>query len=134
MNFVGRRTVDSCQRFISSQKKMHLFVTTARRAFAFPLRRETQVALTWALFRRSNGASNGSAFCGADCLVRKETSRRSEVDNLSVSSLGTARLFVATLRFQLGGKICQFGRAMMFARPSVLFRLQGSIAYGMTGR
>ena len=83
---------------------MHVFAVTSEHAFAFPLRHEMQAALTWALFRRSNGGSDGFSFCGANSLVREEISRKSGVDSLGASSLGTVRMFAIVLRSDLGGK------------------------------
>jgi len=109
MNFVGRRTVDNCQRFARPQKAMHIFAAISGHAFAFPLLHERQAALTWVLFRRSSGGgSDGFSLCGSDSLVRKETPRRSGVDSLGAISLGPARRFVIALRFHLDGKNCQF--------------------------
>jgi hypothetical protein len=108
MNFVGRRTVDNCQRFARPQKAMHIFAAIARHTFAFPLLHERQAALTWVLFRRSNSGSDGFSLCGSDSVVRKETPRRSEVDNLGAISLGPARRFVIALRFHLDGRNCRF--------------------------
>ena len=128
MNFVGRRTVDNCQRFARSQKAMHVFAVTSEHAFAFPLRHEMQAALTWALFRRSNGGSDGFSFCGANPLVCEETSRRSGVDSLGASSLGIGRLFVIVLRSHSGGKELLVQKVDA-ARPSFsAFPPRGSIS------
>jgi hypothetical protein len=108
MKFVGRRTVGNCQRFARPQKAMHILAAMARHAFIFPLLHERQAALTWVLFRRSNGGSDGFSLCGSDSLVRKETPRRSGVDNLGAISLGPARCFVIALRFDLDRKDCKF--------------------------
>jgi hypothetical protein len=102
MNFVGCRIVVDCQRFAKSHKAIHIFAVTFGHAFFFPLRHETQAALIWTLFRRSNGGSDGFSFCGAGSLARKETSRRSGVDNLGASSLGPARLFCHCASISLG--------------------------------
>jgi hypothetical protein len=104
MNFVGRRTVHNCQRFAMPQKAMHIFAAIARHAFAFPLLHERQAALTWVLFRRSNGSSDGFSLCGSDALVRKGTPRRSGKDGLGAISLDPARRFVIALRFHSDGK------------------------------
>jgi len=117
MNFVGRRTVDNCQRFARSQKAMHIFAATSEHTFAFPLRQEMQAALTWALFRRNNGGSDGFSFCEVGSLVRKETFRRSGVDTFGAISLGVTRLFIIALRFRFGGKNCQYRKAMLLDHP-----------------
>jgi hypothetical protein len=97
MKFVGRRTVSNCQRFVRPQKAMHILAAMARHAFVFPLLHERQAALTWVLFRRSNGGSDGFSLCGSDSLVRKETPRRSGKDGLGAIILGPARRFVIAL-------------------------------------
>jgi hypothetical protein len=68
---------------------MHILAAMARHAFVFLLLHERQAALTWVLFRRSNG--------GSDSLVRKETPRRSGKDGLGAIILGPARRFVIAL-------------------------------------
>jgi len=108
MSFVGRRTVDNRQRFARPQKAVHIFAAIARHAFAFPFLHERQAALTWVLFRRSNGNIDGFSLCGSDSLVRKETPRRSGKDNHGAINLGPARRFVIALRFHLYGKVRQF--------------------------
>jgi len=87
---------------------MHILAAIARHAFVFPLLHERQAALTWVLFRRSNGGSYNFSLCRSDSLVRKETPRRSGKDGLGAISLGPARRFVITLRFHLDGENCQF--------------------------
>jgi len=108
MDFVGRRTVDNCQRFARPQKAMHILAAIARHAFVFPLLHERQAALTWVLFRRSNGGSHSFSLCRSDSLVGKETPRRPGKDGLGAISLGPARCFVIALRFHLDGKDYQF--------------------------
>jgi len=76
--------------------------------FVFPLLHERQAALTWVLFRRSNGGSHSFSLCRSDSLVGKETPRRPGKDGLGAISLGPARCFVIALRFHLDGKDYQF--------------------------